>query len=107
MRSPDNILFAKNIANRTWFLLIGRGLVEPLDRQNSPNPPTHPELLDLLAKELTAHKFDLRWLIHELALTQTYARSSIPTSSGKTDDTLYLTAHERHLTAEQQLRAFL
>jgi len=90
--APENTLFAKNIANRVWFLLIGQGIVEPLDLHHTENPPTHPELLDLLAKELTTHRFDLRWLIREIALTQTYQRAG---------------AHQRHLTAEQQLRAFL
>ncbi|MFN0079057.1 MAG: DUF1549 domain-containing protein [Prosthecobacter sp.] len=90
--APENALFAKNIANRVWFLLIGKGIVEPLDLHHTENPPSHPQLLDLLAKELTAHHFDLRWLIREIALTQTYQRSG---------------AHQRHLTAEQQLRAFL
>lgn len=108
--SPDNALFARNMANRVWFLLMGRGLVEPLDFLHSANPATHPELLDLLAKEFTEHKFDLKWLIHELALTKTYARSTLlPEKPGtaKDADKLYLTAKERHLTAAQQERAFL
>jgi hypothetical protein len=90
--APENALFAKNIANRVWFLLTGKGIVEPLDLHHTENPPAHPELLELLAKELASHQFDLRWLIREIALTQTYQRSG---------------AHQRHLTAEQQLRAFL
>ena len=106
--TTENKLFAKNITNRVWFLLMGRGLVEPLDFQHSENPPTHPELLALLAQELTAHHFDLRWLIGELALTQTYARSSVmPEGVTKQPDDLYLTARERHLTCDQQVRAFL
>jgi hypothetical protein len=106
--SPENALFAKNIANRVWFLLMGRGLVEPLDLQHSDNPATHPEVLELLAKELTAHHFDLHWLIGELAKTEVYARSSMAPEGGKTvADELCLTARERHLTCEQQLRAFL
>ena len=94
--APENPLFAKNIANRVWFLFMGQGIVEPLDLHHSDNPPTNPALLDLLAQELTAHHFDLRWLIRELAHTQTYQRSSTDAGS-----------HQRHLTAEQQLRAFL
>jgi hypothetical protein len=94
--APENPLFARNIANRVWFLLIGKGIVEPLDLHHTDNPPSHPELLDLIVKELTSHKFDLRWLIREIALTQTYQRSSTDAD-----------AHQRHLTAEQKLRAFL
>jgi hypothetical protein len=93
---PENPLFAKNIANRVWFLFIGKGIVEPLDLHHTDNPPANPALLELLAKELTARHFDLRWLIREIAHTQTYQRSSTSADT-----------HQRHLTAEQQLRAFL
>ena len=51
-------------------------LVHPLDLSHSRNPPSHPELLDLLAKELVEHHFDLKWALRELALSQTYQRSS-------------------------------
>jgi hypothetical protein len=105
---PENGLFAKNIANRVWFLMMGRGLVEPLDLQHADNPPTHPELLELLANELATHRFDLKWLISELAQSQTYARSStMPEGATAVKDDLCLTARERHLTCEQQMRAFL
>lgn len=72
-----NAGFSRNIANRVWFLLMGRGLVEPLDLAHSENPPSHPALLDLLAGELAAHGFSLRWLVRELALTETYRRSGV------------------------------
>src|SRR5205085_1709172 len=48
----DNPIFARNIANRYWGYLLGRGLVEPIDDQRTTNPPTNPELLDALAKDL-------------------------------------------------------
>lgn len=105
---PGNQLFAKNIANRVWFLLMGRGLVHPLDLMHDDNPASHPELLDLLASELTAHKFDLRWFIRELALTQTYQRSSEKPEGVETvRDELFTTARQRHLTCDQQLSALL
>jgi Protein of unknown function (DUF1549)/Protein of unknown function (DUF1553) len=74
----DDPAFCRNIANRMWALMMGRGLVHPLDMDHSANPPSHPELLALLAAEVAAHKFDLRWLLRELALSKTYQRSSIP-----------------------------
>lgn len=106
--SPENPLFARNIANRVWWQLMGRGLVEPLDLHNSENPPSHPELLDLLAKELVAHKFDLQWLVRELALTQTYQRASVlPAGAKAPPEELFTVAKERPLAAEQLARAFL
>jgi hypothetical protein len=108
--TPENPLFARNAVNRVWFLMMGSGLVEPLDFIHRENPASHPELLDLLAKEFAAHQFDLRWLIRELALTQVYARSSALPEKAKPQagaGRTYTTARERHLTAAQMSRAFL
>src|SRR5690606_38409051 len=43
MPRAENSLFARNIVNRLWFLMMGRGLVHPLDLHHSENPPSHPE----------------------------------------------------------------
>ena len=75
---PDNVPFKRNFANRLWALMMGRGLVVPLDMDHAHNPPSHPALLTLLADEAAAHKFDVKWLLRELALSRTYQRSSVP-----------------------------
>src|SRR5207248_2868557 len=72
----DYTPFKRNIANRLWAVLMGRGLVHPLDMDHPANPPSHPELLDLLADDLAAHKFDMRRFLRELALSRAYQRSS-------------------------------
>ncbi|MCY2964395.1 MAG: DUF1553 domain-containing protein [Planctomycetota bacterium] len=104
----DNDRFSRNIANRLWFLMIGRGLVHPLDLHHSDNPPSHPELLDLLAREFATHQFDIRWMLRELALSQTYQRSSqgdaIPEPPPPES---YLWGIEKRLSAEQLLRSTL
>ena len=51
--ADSNPAFSRNIVNRVWALLLGRGIVHPLDLHHSENPPSHPELLDLLALEFT------------------------------------------------------
>lgn len=77
--------FSRNLVNRVWAMLMGRGLVHPLDLHHSDNPPSHPKLLDLLAREFESHGYNIRWLVRELALSQTYQRSSqVP--PGKTAD---------------------
>lgn len=70
--------FRRNIANRLWAIVFGRGLVEPLDLDHSGNPASHPELLDLLAGEIGAMKFDMRAFVRELALTRAFQRSLDP-----------------------------
>jgi hypothetical protein len=70
----DNVAFKRNFANRVWAVLMGRGLFHPLDMDHSANPPSHPDLLELLANEAAVHKFDLRWLLREIALSKTFQR---------------------------------
>jgi hypothetical protein len=68
--------FSKNIVNRMWHRFVGYGLVNPLDQMHSENTPSHPELLDALAKDTAANKYDLKRLIRGIVLSDTYARSS-------------------------------
>jgi hypothetical protein len=70
----NNPAFNRNIANRLWAQMMGRGLVEPLDFHHASNPPSHPELLELLATEFAAMNYDLRAFLRELSLTETYQR---------------------------------
>ncbi|MEX0727825.1 MAG: DUF1549 domain-containing protein [Planctomycetaceae bacterium] len=70
-----NRAFQRNIANRTWAFMMGRGLVNPVDLHHLDNLATHPELLDLLSDTLAARNFDLRSLIRDIAKTQAYQRS--------------------------------
>jgi len=82
---PANQHFARNMANRLWAHLMGRGLVHPLDFHHSDNPPTHPALLQMLADEFAASGFDYRELLRQIAQSDAYQRSidmpeELPTS---------------------------
>lgn len=103
--SPENQLFKKNIANRLWWLLMKRGLIHPLDLTHAGNAPSHPELLDLLANELAAHKFDMKWLLREIALTRAYQRGGVASdeSAAEAPPSSYRVALERPLSSEQML----
>lgn len=105
--TAENGAFARNMANRLWFLMMGRGLVDPLDLHHSGNPPSHPELLQLLAKEFAAHGYDVKWMIRELALTKTYQRSSILPSGSEPKVDRFTVALERRLSYEQLLQSML
>lgn len=67
--------FGRNAANRLWAHMMGRGLVEPVDLHHTDNPPSHPELLEMLAAEFAAMKYDIRAFLRQLALTRTYQRA--------------------------------
>jgi hypothetical protein len=81
--SGEHPQFRRNIANRLWAIVFGRGLVEPLDLDHSANPASHPELMNLLAGEIAAMKFDMKSFIRELALTRAFQRSlDVPPTVG-------------------------
>jgi hypothetical protein len=103
----ENKQFALNAVNRCWFVLLGRGIVHPLDLHHSANPASHPELLAMLADEFVKHKFDIKWLLREIALTDAYQRSSQIAGEKIPDAALFLVSAERHLTAEQLLQSVL
>jgi hypothetical protein len=98
----DYLPFRRNIANRLWALMMGRGLVTPLDMDHPGNPPSHAELLDVLADDIAARKFDIRGFLRELALSKTYQRASEPPEGAPQKDVpLYATAILKPLTPEQ------
>jgi Protein of unknown function (DUF1553)/Protein of unknown function (DUF1549) len=100
--SADNPYFARAAVNRTWAYLLGTGFIEPLDGWNEKNPPSHPELLDLLAQQFAAHRFDLKYLLRAITASQTYQASSAVLAEGKdTDARLFARAAVRGLSAEQ------
>ena len=106
--SPENRAFARNTVNRLWLAMMGRGLVHPPDQHHSDNLPSNPELLDLLADEFVAHRFDVRWLLRELALSKTYQRSGVmPEGVEPPAPESFLIALEKRLSAEQLLRSML
>jgi hypothetical protein len=108
LTAKEHTLFARNSVNRIWFLLMGRGLSHPLDEMHSKNPPSHPKLLALLATEFAAHEYDLKWLIREIMLSNTYQRSSqLPEGVAKVEPASYRVGAPKGLTPEQLLRAVL
>lgn len=107
--SPQNSAFRENIANRLWWLVMGRGLVDPLDQMHIANPPSHPELLRLLADEMFARKYDLRAVLRELVLTDVYARGSAweAKSGVRPEPATYGAAIAKPLSAEQMYHSYL
>jgi hypothetical protein len=101
--SPGNPYLAKAAANRWWAHLLGRGLVDPVDDLRDDNPPSHPEVLDLLAAEFTASGHDLKHLIRCVCLTKAYQRTSRAAGTPRPDEALFARAPLRPLTAEMLL----
>jgi hypothetical protein len=98
----DNPWFARAAVNRAWRDLFGVGLVEPADGFGvADSPPSHPELLDDLAREFAAHDFDMKYLLRALTASRAYQRTSRQTHAGQKDPRLFARAAVRPLSPEQ------
>jgi len=105
--------FRKNIVNRLWAKLMGRGLVHAVDLHHSDNPPSHPDVLNLLADEIQIAQFQFRPLLRGMLLTKTYQRSidvpatAAPIPGMNVDSTLVAWAAEieQHAAAANAAKA--
>ncbi len=100
MADPQNPYFAKALVNRLWGHFLGRGLVEPVDDLRDTNPPSNPELLDALARDFVAHKFDVKHVIRTIVTSGVYQLDSPPTAENKDDHQNFARFYARRLIAE-------
>ncbi len=101
LKAGQEGFFSRSIANQLWNRFFGRGLVMPLDQMHGQNPPSHPELLQWLARDLAKHDYDLRRIIRGLVLSDAYARTSRWENSARPDPALFAAAIPRALTPAQ------
>jgi cytochrome c553 len=99
--SADNPLAARVMANRIWTWLFGQGLVRSVDNFGTTGePPTHPKLLDHLARRLQERSWDVRALIRELIRSRTW-QLAVAVEPRDPDNRLLSHAHRRRLDAEE------
>ena len=85
MTDPTNPFFARTMANRIWGHFFGRGLIHPIDDARSTNPPSHPELLDALARDFVRSGYDVKHLIRVCCNSEAYALSAEPNAANRED----------------------
>lgn len=105
MARPDNPYFAKALVNRLWGHLFARGLVDEVDDLRETNPPSNPELLDRLAREFIAQKFDMRHMLRLMLTSRTYQLASSPNADNAGDLQNFARYYPRRFTAEVLLDA--
>lgn len=96
-----NPYFAKATVNRVWGLLMGYGLVDPVDDFSRGNPASHPVLLDEMADEFVAQGFDLRLLLQAIANSRVYQLTSRATHASQEDPHQFARMTLRGLSSHQ------
>ncbi|WP_395741534.1 PSD1 and planctomycete cytochrome C domain-containing protein [Prosthecobacter sp.] len=85
--SPEHPLTARVYVNRVWQWLFGTGLVAtPDDFGRLGDRPSHPELLDWLAREFIREGWSTKKLVRRLVLSQTFRQSGLVTTAARERD---------------------
>jgi hypothetical protein len=103
LTSENRHWLARNVANRYWGYLLGKGLVNPIDDLRDTNPASNPELLDALAGAFVASGYDLKALLHLILTSRVYQLSAGATRENQLDQAFFSHYTIKRLTAEQLL----
>jgi DNA-directed RNA polymerase subunit M/transcription elongation factor TFIIS len=98
--TPQNPWFTRNIANRVWSWLLGRGIIHEPDDIRPDNPPSNPDLLAHLEQELIAARYDLKHLYRLILNSKTYQLSCIAASEHPEAAAQFASYPVRRLEAE-------
>jgi mono/diheme cytochrome c family protein len=97
--SKDNPLTARVMVNRIWLNHFGQGIVRtPSDFGLRGDPPTHPELLDYLARYFMDHNWSVKQMHRLIVLSNSYQQSTVGDARLATADA------ENRLLARQNRR---
>jgi len=99
MTGPANGRLATTIVNRLWARLLGRGLVEPLDDMD--RAAWSPEILEFLASDLVAHRYDLKRTLEMILTSRAYQLPAVEGPRDEKQEYVFQGPLSRRLTAEQ------
>ncbi|HAV60827.1 MAG TPA: hypothetical protein DCY13_00485 [Verrucomicrobiales bacterium] len=105
LTGPENRLFARVQANRIWYHLMGRGIVDPIDDFRATNLPSHPELLEELTADFVGSGYSLKHLVQVIMNSRAYQTSALPNDTNADDVINYSHAQVRRIDAEEMLDA--
>jgi mono/diheme cytochrome c family protein len=97
--SRENGRLNRTIVNRLWQKFMGRGLVEPVDDMEQ--PAWNRDLLDWLAEDLVAHRYDLKRTIRLILTSRAYQLPAVNMDEQKHADYVFTGPAARRMSAEQ------
>jgi hypothetical protein len=104
---PNNELLSKAFVNRMWAHFLGRGFVNPVDDFGPHNLPSHPELLENLAREFQQSHYDVKKLCRWIMLSRAYQLTSARTKANEKEDGLFAGMPLKPLSPEQLFDSLL
>ncbi len=102
----ENPLVARAFVNRIWAMLMGRGISHPVDEMDSMHDPSHPELLDWLARDFERSGFDIKRLVRGIVNCRAYQLDAVPLANAS-DESTFAWALQKPLSAEVLYRSML
>jgi hypothetical protein len=96
---PQDGRLTRTLVNRLWQRLMGRGLVEPVDDMEK--PAWNPSLLDWLAEDFAAHKYNVRFLIQRITTSRAYQLPAVDLGEPNSQEFVFHGPAIRRLSAEQ------
>lgn len=103
--ADENPYFAKATVNYVWAHFFGLGIIDPVDEPGEANPPSHPELLDELARQFVLNKYDLKYLIRAITSSQAYQLTSAQTDPTQANPRVFGAMQLKGLTPEQLIES--
>lgn len=105
LTAPQNAFFARNLVNRLWAQLFGRGIIEPADDVRVTNPASNEPLLDELAGEFVKSGYSVKHVLRLIANSRTYQLSSLAGPRNSRDNQNFSRSYQRRIKAEALLDA--
>jgi len=100
MTKPENGWLSRNLANRLWHRLMGRGIVHPVDSLRT--TPWSEDLLDVLAGDLVSHGWDIKHVLETICTAEAYGAATPPVAGQpRGGDYVFQGPLPRRMTAEQ------
>lgn len=86
MTQGDDMQFARAMVNRFWSHFMGYGFTTPVDDMGPHKQPSHPAVMERLAREFVQHNYDVKQLIRWITQAECYQLTSQATDDNELDD---------------------